>query len=64
MIVANEFIWKTVKRNKNAYIFFVQEQWAEINKTRTSKMTKSMFGNISKVISCINCGLKFPTVIT
>ena len=37
------------KRNRNAYTFFVQDQWAEINKTRTTKMTKSLFGNISKV---------------
>ena len=37
------------KRNRNAYTFFVQEQWAEINKTRTTKMTQSLFGKISKV---------------
>ena len=37
------------KRNRNAYTFFVQEQWAEINKTRTTKMTQSLFGEISKV---------------
>ena len=40
------------KRNRNAYTFFVQEQWAEINKTRTTKMTQSLFGKISKVSSC------------
>lgn len=40
-----------LKRNRNAYTFFVQEQWAEINKTRTTKMTKSLFGSISKQIA-------------
>ena len=40
------------KRNRNAYTFFVQEQWAEINKTRTTKMTQSLFGKISKVSEC------------
>ena len=40
------------KRNRNAYTFFVQEQWAEINKTRTTKMTQSVFGKISKVSEC------------
>jgi len=40
------------KRNRNAYTFFVQEQWAEINKTRTTKMTQSLFGKISKVAKC------------
>ena len=42
------------KRNRNAYTFFVQEQWAEINKTRTTKMTQSLFGKISKVAKCRN----------
>ena len=40
------------KCNRNAYTFFVQEQWAEINKTRTKKMTQSLFGKISKVSEC------------
>ena len=47
------------KRNRNAYTFFVQEQWAEINKTRTTKMTQSLFGKISKVAK--SCFVIFMT---